>query len=285
MKIGDKGGEVKEVQLALLRRGYGLPRWGADGWFGDETMQAIHEYVIDNGYDEELFYEEVPADVLKVMLDSFSDPIIRMPGKLVDLREEAAAVRRAARLPPRRERRWTDITGITLHQTATVLGERPRLKLGIHYVVTREGTIHYLNNHNLRVPQAQHMFNKHDVGIEMDGYYSGVGVDPKFFWKPKSRPNRKPMTPTAELIQSTRETIRFIVEDVERNGGKVEFIHAHRQTSKSRTSDPGQLLWQEVGMWAQKELGLSDGGIGYSVLTGNPIPEAWDPRCKGIPYR
>ena len=248
-------------------------------------MQAIHEYVIDNGYDGELFHQEVPSDVLKVMLDSFEGPVIKLPNKFMDLRREAAAVRQAADLPPRKARRWTDITGITLHQTATVLGERPRLKLGIHYVGTREGTIHYLNSHNVKVPQAQHLFNKHDVGIEMDGYYSGIGTDLKFFWKPKSRPDRRPMTPTADLIKSTRATVRWIVEDVERHGGKIEFIHAHRQTSKSRTSDPGQLLWQEVGIWAQKELGLSDGGIGYSVLTGNPIPEVWDPRCKGIPYR
>jgi len=284
MNKGDHGDEVTSLQRALLRQGYGLPRWGADGGFGDETIQAVNEYAIDNGHEGELFETSIPLSIIELIL-AFEPQIAGVPSKLIDLRDEAIAVRKAARLPPRRKRRISDITGITLHQTATLLGERPRLKLGIHYVITRSGAIHYINDHTLRVPQAQHLFNRHDVGIELDGYYSGIGVNPRYFWKPKSRPDRKPMEPTPELIESARDTLRFICEDVERQGGEIKYIHAHRQTSRSRTSDPGELLWKSIGIWAQEQLGLSDGGRGYSVLTGNPIPEQWDPRCKGISYR
>ena len=284
MNKGDRGDTVVSLQRALLRQGYGLPRWGADGWFGDETIQAVNEYAIDNGHEGELFEDSIPLSIIELIL-AFEPSDEGIPSKLVDLRDEAAAVRKAAGLPPRRKRRISDITGITLHQTATVLGEKPRLKLGIHYVVTRSGTIHFISDHHLRVPQAQHLFNSHDVGIELDGYYSGIGVNPRYFWKPKSRPERQPMEPTKELVESARDTVRFICEDVSRRGGEIKYIHAHRQTSRSRTSDPGELLWKSVGIWAQEQLGLTDGGIGYAVLTGNPIPEDWDPRCKGIPYR
>ena len=280
----NNGPEVVALQRALLRRGYGLPRWGADGYFGDETLQAATEFAIDNGYRGEPFTVALPTPLVEAILEDTQEGTI-IPSQLIDLRDEAAAVRRGARLPARRKRRISSITGITLHQTATLLGERPRLKLGIHHVVTRSGAIHYINDHRLRVPQAQHIFNKHDVGIEIDGYYSGIGVNPRYFWKPKSRPDRKPMEPTPELIKSTRDTVRFICEDIARQGGEIKYIHAHRQTSRSRTSDPGELLWKAIGIWAQDELGLSDGGVGYSVLNGNPIPEDWDPRCKGIKYR
>jgi hypothetical protein len=284
MQKGQKGPKVVELQRALLRKGYGLPRYGADGWLGDETLQAAFEYALDNGYGGETFEADIPAEVTDVLI-TFVERVEDVPIGMVDVRKEASALRKAAGLAPRRKRRWSDITGITLHQTATVLGERPRLKLGIHYVITRSGTIHYINDHACKVPQAQHLFNRHDVGIELDGYYSGIGSDLRYFWKPKSKPDRRPMAPTEELIQSARDTIRFICNDIADHGGKIEFIHAHRQTSRSRTSDPGELLWKAVGIWAQQTLGLSDGGVGYSILTGNPIPEQWDPRCKGIPYR
>jgi hypothetical protein len=32
------------------------------------------------------------------------------------------------------------------------------------------------------------------------------------------------------------------------------------------------------------ELNLTDGGKGFTVGSGLPIPEAWDSRYKGVPY-
>lgn len=44
---GDTGDRVKDIQEVLLRLGYSLPRWGADGDFGDETEAAVTEFQSD----------------------------------------------------------------------------------------------------------------------------------------------------------------------------------------------------------------------------------------------
>lgn len=40
LKKGSKGAEVKKVQQWLMRNGYDLPIWGADGIWGNETQRA-----------------------------------------------------------------------------------------------------------------------------------------------------------------------------------------------------------------------------------------------------
>ena len=80
---------------------------------------------------------------------------------------------------------------------------------------------------------------------------------------------------------AARAVVRWIVQVVAANGGKITHIHAHRQSSGERQSDPGSLIWQEVGIWAQGALQLSDGGGGFKVGTGQPIPAAWDSRYSG----
>jgi len=46
---GDKGQAVVELQERLIALGYALPRWGADGHLGDETLAAVARFVADHG--------------------------------------------------------------------------------------------------------------------------------------------------------------------------------------------------------------------------------------------
>jgi N-acetyl-anhydromuramyl-L-alanine amidase AmpD len=39
--LGSEGAKVKELQENLLKLGYKLPKWGADGDFGEETLEAV----------------------------------------------------------------------------------------------------------------------------------------------------------------------------------------------------------------------------------------------------
>ena len=64
----------------------------------------------------------------------------------------------------------------------------------------------------------------------------------------------------------------------------MKFIHAHRQSSADRQSDPGSRIWQDAGIWAQQNLALSDGGKNFKVGTELKIPEAWDPSRTGVIY-
>ena len=46
---GDKGDAVKDLQEQLIRLGYPLPKYGADGDFGKETETAVKAFQMDNG--------------------------------------------------------------------------------------------------------------------------------------------------------------------------------------------------------------------------------------------
>jgi len=53
LRNGNKGSDIKNMQELLLKAGFQLPRWGADGSFGEETLTALrafqtaHKLVVD----------------------------------------------------------------------------------------------------------------------------------------------------------------------------------------------------------------------------------------------
>ena len=49
LRKGDRGKAVKEMQEALMARGYDLGRWGADGIFGKQTLKAVKAFQEDCG--------------------------------------------------------------------------------------------------------------------------------------------------------------------------------------------------------------------------------------------
>jgi len=48
LRKGSKGSEVKVLQQRLLKLGYKLPKYGADGDFGNETDAAVRQFQKDN---------------------------------------------------------------------------------------------------------------------------------------------------------------------------------------------------------------------------------------------
>ena len=49
LRPGDRGEEVKQLQQLLMNAGFPLPKHGADGIFGQETLQALHAYLRSAG--------------------------------------------------------------------------------------------------------------------------------------------------------------------------------------------------------------------------------------------
>ena len=49
VKKGSKGTAVTELQQKLLAKGYSLPKYGADGSFGNETLTAVKQFQKDKG--------------------------------------------------------------------------------------------------------------------------------------------------------------------------------------------------------------------------------------------
>lgn len=299
---GQHGPEVEDFQKHLIRLGYDHPRYGADGWAGSETFEEAEQAL------EELYAvswdasgDVIPSDLVALIMDTEPVPHPDRPDWPGDWLHD-----RRLDDPGKqgRARSWEDVTGITLHQTATCFlsSQDPTpeqvakaisrvKKIKAHAVVLRCG--HASLNAPLNVRMAHgHAFNRRDIGIEVDGYFAGVHGDDRTFWKPKSRPNRKPMESSAKQVESCRSLIAWMVQRVASQGGKIKHIHAHRQTHRGKPSDPGQLIWRDVALWAKAEFGLTDGGPDYYVPhhkhkksgglssqagPGRPIPIEWDP--------
>ena len=58
LKYGDKGLHVKIMQTALIGKGFSCGWMGADGWFGDQSKIALHEWQKKNGIED----KEVKCD-------------------------------------------------------------------------------------------------------------------------------------------------------------------------------------------------------------------------------
>lgn len=259
---------IQQIQTKLITLGFPLPHYGADGQLGQETRQALAEYAKQRHLEDKPFDELVQS-------------LVREPAPFRDETQTHPGLQ----WRPRATRPWTQITGITLHQTAVLLGEEPTRwhSLSAHLGVTRAGVVIQVCPFDRTVWHGNG-FNATDIGIEIDGYFEGVEGLRNTLWNPLTDRTRRPLTPTQEQIEATRQAIRQLCAIAERQGGKIQFIHAHRQSSRQRQSDPGSFLWRELGLWAQRELGLSDGGRGFKIGTGLAIPEAWDRNYQNIAY-
>lgn len=256
--------------------GYSLPRWGADGDLGDETLRALAGFLGDHGDgyadDDSAVVSDLELSLIRRVYDANIQPV-SPPGRIFyDLRRDSDPKNAHER------RSWTSITGVTIHQCACDFGhERPERwnTLWAHMGASREGNA-FLVHELERVVWHGHGFNRVDVGLELEGLYAGIAGHPDG--------STKPETPTPELITAGQDCIRYIFETVKRHGGMLRHLHAHRQSKDSRRADPGQELWQAVALPMMAELGLDDGGHGYCIGSGRPIPEAWDPRHIGSAY-
>jgi len=288
LSLGERGPEVERLQLALERLGYPEPRYGADGILGRFTLELVDQWGADRGIAADCTPEDsIDRRVLENILNEATPPpVVTEYPLLLDGRGQAWAGRRKRKNPIGR------IDTVVLHQMAVKdsdsIGWERWKRLGIHYVVTcgENSLVAHLHDLDWRMPHAQ-AWNRRSVGFEFEGYFAGIhGVD-KTFWRPKSRPNRQPMVPDPMQIEAGLQGVRHAIETIRGMGGSISWIAAHRQSYGIKTSDPGQLLWQGVALPLIAE-GLVEeypGVLHHPKHPGRPIPEAWNPVNKGIPYR
>lgn len=288
IRRGDKGPQVKELQSAIIELGFPMPRYGADGQLGTETLGALalllkaHGRPIDEDDDPTSVSDEERALVM-ALRDLLRKPIpvsAARPVPFVDRRKFAS------RIHDEGPRAWPDVTGICLHQTACDMGERDARfdNIGAHAVVCRSGKALWMHDFDRRIVHGNG-FNTATIGIEFVGLFAGIEGDESTVWDDPSTARREvgqELTP--QQVTTGLQLIRWMVGEVARRGGKIRALVAHRQASASRRSDPGSALWQRVALPLHTELGLSDGGVGFKLGKGTPIPEVWDPRCKGVDY-
>lgn len=287
LKRGDKGPAVVKVQQALIELGFSLPRWGADGDFGMETIEAFARFMRSHGAEADDDANVISDDELKLLDSVVLAKRAAPPGprgvatsQFFDRRKVSSRQHIFGR------RTWKEVTGICLHQTACVLGERPARwdTVGCHVGVTRSGKVIWLHDFDFKVVHGNG-WNAQTVGIEMDGLYEGVDGNPKTVWDdPSTAIHEVGQKITPELVSSSQAAIEWIIEEVARHGGKINAIVAHRQASSSRRNDPGSALWKSVALPMQQKYGIGDGGKGYKIGNGYPIPEEWNSAYTGIKY-
>lgn len=293
LKKGDQGPDVRRLQEALLDCGLSLPS-GADGKFGNETTAALASLFDSVGRqgDDDAF---VVSDRELAFVYAFRDLMFQpttLPGvEFIDRRKFAAQAHGPLKPDgthpwPVTDRKWSALTGICLHQTACLLGERPERwdTVGAHFGVTRSGKIIWMHDLNRRVIHGNG-WNNGTVGIEFDGLYLGVEGDPKTVWDdPSTSVHEQGMVFTPEAAAAGRQLVRFIHARAAENGAMLKSLVAHRQSSADRQNDPGSAIWKQVALPMQLELGLSDGGKGFKLKGGYAIPEVWNPAYKGVKY-
>ena len=74
LKKGMEGSDVKALQELLLQLGYDLPRYGADGEFGSETLEAVKAFQKDEGLEVDGKYgEKSHAALMDAVADADED--------------------------------------------------------------------------------------------------------------------------------------------------------------------------------------------------------------------
>jgi len=219
-----------------------------------------------------------------------------LPSQIVDKRAEVWPLkpRKGNKAPSRN--RVSRIDTICLHQMATKSGRADgpsdwkrwghKARLEIHwYVSTGTGepsTAYLFQNLDTKVWHG-HAWNSRSVGFEIEGWFAGIHADPSTFWKPKNASGARaiPMTPTPSQVEAVKQAIRYTYSEIQRMGGQIKYIGCHRQARSIKASDPGELIWKAIALPMMAELGLQQA----PTLGGKAIPEAWDSRNVGVPYR
>jgi N-acetylmuramoyl-L-alanine amidase len=78
LKVGDSGAFVREIQEDLIKAGFSLPVYGADGVFGSETERAIMRFQKKYGLTVDGLVGPKTLDKLKEVLSS-SNPSTDFP--------------------------------------------------------------------------------------------------------------------------------------------------------------------------------------------------------------
>jgi hypothetical protein len=216
------------------------------------------------GHDEaEWEFGDIFSRIKSGVGDAFSRAADAVDGgsRIIDLTAKAdKSLRKSARDPK-------SVNALVLHQMACCFEVRDPLarflKMAPHFAILPDGRI--LQLHPITAyTWASNGFNKGSVAVEFAGNFP----DTRGKWWNEDVAGRNQIT--KEQIDAGRYLVRHLI-------GATGLTHvlAHRQSSAMRENDPGPDIWYHVGQWAVDNMGLKDGGPGFKVDDGNPIPDIW----------
>ena len=97
LKRGMSGSDVRELQELLMQLGYDLPRYGADGDYGDETVSAVTAFQRQAGLTADGVYgaqTHAAVDGCKPMLRTSRTSMMRSRRRRCEIRAHAADIGR-----------------------------------------------------------------------------------------------------------------------------------------------------------------------------------------------
>ncbi len=262
-RYNQKGEEVATLQRALINLGIELPHYGADGHLGKESWAAIEEYAERTRWP-------VP-DIAKDLNEEMTDEILEL-GVYVDATDKPDGWVKVEALPQNvhGQRAWEDIDTVVLHQCGVWMTDTPerfsRLKAHIGILDKHPTPIVQVGELTAYMYHANSL-NKGAIGIELNGHFPGREGD----YDPDKHSSRGP---SERQIDSAQNSLSWLVDEVAAHGGALRYIAPHRVSSMNRQSDPGEVAWKQIGLWATTWLGLCDQGPGYAA-GGRPIPYDW----------
>jgi hypothetical protein len=189
--------------------------------------------------------------------------------RITDLTAEADKSKRKKQRDPK------SVYALVLHQMACCFKRKDPLKSYLrtnsHFVILPDGKILQLHPISAYL-WASHGFNKGSIAVEFAGNFPST----RGKWWKGDKFGQNQVTP--EQIEAGRYLVRHLIRTM-----GLTHILAHRQSSAMRENDPGPDIWYHVGQWAIDNHGLKDGGPGFKVGDGNPIPDLWRTWGKAKP--
>ena len=175
---------------------------------------------------------------------------------------------------------------LMFHQMAATIND-PERCLGIpsHGAVLRGGDIVLLHPVRSYLWHG-HAANRFSIGIEIAARAAGIDGDPNTFWRSK-REREMGLTyddlgaeATPVQIEAANIMADYYTEEVARQRGQIDYVMDHRNSHKSRVSDPGSRIHKHVTLATRKRCTLQHRD---PVGSGKPNPTTWSGK-PGEPY-
>lgn len=182
-----------------------------------------------------------------------------MTHAILDLTDRSNHARRI------RERDEADVDALVLHQMGFDRGNSPLsyLNTNAHFIILRGGQIAQLHR-PIDYLYASSALNARSVAVEFAGNMPSARGH---YYKPEKFGRHRV---TMEQVSAGR----FLCTHLKGTLG-ISYVFAHRQGTDGHTNCCGPDVWFNVGQYIVAAGELSDGGHGFAMGPGLPIPHSW----------
>jgi N-acetyl-anhydromuramyl-L-alanine amidase AmpD len=160
----------------------------------------------------------------------------------------------------------TTIDAVVLHQMAFSRGSdlNRYLRVGSHFIIMPDGKVGQLYPFATYL-NASNTLNRRSVAIEFAGNF------------PNTRNQCWNATKFGchQLTQQQIDAGRCLLSHLKDKLPSMKHVFAHRQSSASRSNDPGPAIWRNVAEWAISNLGYDGSSRAHAENRGRPIPADW----------